>query len=131
MNDIERMIEAISRPAPSKSLDERIQALLAPEPIQSRTSRWRDAFAWCATAVCIGLVGFYVGRVSVRTQPASAPVTTVAPPSESPSQSSPSPATVVNIPLPDDQLAALFVRPSPREGLLGKGPFTLEVSRSP
>jgi hypothetical protein len=131
MNDIERMIEAIGRPAPSKSLDERIQALLAPEPIQPRTSRWRVAFVWWATAVCIGLVGFYVGRVSLGPQPPSAPVTAVAPPSESPSQRSPSPTTVVNIPLPDDQLAALFVRPSPREGLLGKGPFTLEVSTSP
>jgi hypothetical protein len=131
MNDIERMIETISRPAPSTSLDDRIQALLAAEPARPRTSNWRLAIIWWGTAVCIGLVGFYVGRVSVGTQPTPVPVTTVAPLSDSPSRSSLSPATVVDIPLPDDQLAALFIRPSPREGLLGKGPFTLEVSTSP
>jgi hypothetical protein len=132
MNDIERMIAAIIRPGPSRSFDERVQTLLAPpEPIRPRKPRWRVAMDWLGTAACVGLVGFYVGRVSVGVQPISAPVTTIAPPSNSPSQSLPSPATIVNIPLGDDQLAALFVRSSPREGLLGKGPFTVEVSTSP
>jgi hypothetical protein len=131
MNDIERMIAAIVRPGPSRSLDERVQTLLAPEPIRPRKSRWRVAMAWLGTAACVGLIGFYVGRVSVSGQPISAPVATVAPPSDSQSKSAPSLATVVNIPLGDDQLAALFVRSSPREGLLGKGPFTVEVSTSP
>jgi hypothetical protein len=131
MNDIERMIETINRPAPSKSLDERIRALLAPELIRRPTSKWRVAIAWWGTAACIGLVGFYAGRVSVGTQSNPVPIATVAPSSDSPSQSLPSPATVVRIPLPHDQLAALFIRPGPREGLLGKGPFTVEVSTSP
>lgn len=131
MNDIERMITAIVRPGPSRSLDERVQTLLAPEPIGRGKTRWRVAMAWFGTAACVGFVGFYVGRVSVGVQPISAPVTTIAPPSNSPSQSLPSPATIVNIPLGDDQLAALFMRSSPSEGLLGKGPFTVEVSTSP
>ena len=87
MNDIERMIAAIVRPGPSRSLDERVQTLLAPEPIRPRKSRWRVAMAWLGTAACVGLVGFYVGRVSVSGQPISAPVATVAPPSDSPSKS--------------------------------------------
>jgi hypothetical protein len=131
MNDIERLIEAISRPAPSKLLDARIRALLAPELIRPPTSKWRVAIVWWGTAVCIGLVGFYIGRVSVGTESNPVPIATVAPSSDSPSQSSPSSATVVNIPLRGDQLAALFIRPGPREGLLGKGPFTVEVSMSP
>ncbi len=131
MNDIERMIKAIVRPGPSRSLDERIQALLAPKPIRARTSRWRVAIAWFGTAACIGLAGFYVGRVSVGAQPISVPGTNIAPTPDSQTRRSPSPTTIVNMPLGDDQLAAFFVRSNPSDGLLGKGPITFEVSTSP
>jgi hypothetical protein len=131
MNEIERLVSAIGRPEPSQRLNERIQALFAPDRDRRRVSRWRMAIAWCGTAACVGLLGFYLGRQSAIVQLPPEHVSTATPSSHPPDRASLIPASVVNIPLRDDQLAGLFMPREPREGMLGRGPFKIEVSTSP
>lgn len=132
MNELERMIAAIYRPEPSDELDERIERLFAPNNYSRPPhSRWRSALALLATAACVGTLCFYWGRQSVIATADTAHVTihrpAIDPPPEAPSAT----GNVVGIPLREDQLAGLFIRSSEREGMLGKGPVTVEIFSSP
>jgi hypothetical protein len=131
MNALELLISALNRPEPTDKLDARIKALLAQVELAPRRRRWKSALLSCGTAACVGLLGFYAGRLSASSAtdplPAKASASRVQPRSES----APVAASVTKIPLGEDQLAGLFVRPDHRESLLGSGPVTVLTSASP
>lgn len=130
MNELERMIAALSRPEPSSELDERVKAVLAqPSPGHSRP-KWRSVLASCGTSACIGLIGFYLGRQSIGPARESATIASTVPAPAPASESVPVSTNVTKIPLREDQLAGLFANVRVREGMLGKGPVTIEISTS-
>ncbi|HEV3416769.1 MAG TPA: hypothetical protein VG056_08160 [Pirellulales bacterium] len=130
MNELERLIAGLARPEPSDRLDDRIQAMLAQEQVRPRVSPWRIAISWCGTAACMGVLGFYLGRQTAIAQPAPAPVTSTAQSIDRPVETTTVPVTSVSIPLRADQLAGLFMPPAIHEGMLGRGPVTIQVSTS-
>jgi hypothetical protein len=131
MNELERLIAGVERPAPSTKLDDRVHALFAREPLRPRRFRWHRSLMSCASAACIGMLGFYFGRQSVvavaDVRPAAASASGLQPAPES----APDSANVMRVPLPADQLAGLFVPRGGQEGLLGKGPVRIETFTSP
>ena len=131
MNEFERLIAGVARPGPSPNLDDRIKALFARDLPVPRSPRWKSAFLSSATAACVGILGFYLGRQSVvevvDARPAASNATALEALRESKSASS----NVLSIPLPADQLAGLFVSRGSQEGLLGKGPVRIETFTSP
>lgn len=131
MNELERLIAAVSRPEPSIKLDERVNALLAQEPPCLPRRRWRNVLVLCGTSACIGLLGFWWGRQSVVSTPESPAITSTASVPAPPPETLPASANVTNIPLREDQLSGLFLRPSVREGMLGNGPVKIVISNSP
>ncbi len=132
MNELERMIAGIHRPGPSADLDERVQRLLiGNDSIRPARSFWRGAVALLTTAACVGAICFYWGRQSVLGTADPPGVTIQAVASDPPPQSRLAAGTVVRIPLPEDQVAALFMHGLQREGLLGAGPVTVDVSSAP
>ena len=131
MNELERLIAAVPRPEPGEKLDQRIDALLAHPPIRSSTRRWKSTLAWTATAACVGAIGFYLGRQSVVRMPPETAVIAAAPASDSPLEVAPVATNITSVPWDADQLAKLFVGPTGREGMFGKGPVTFEISPSP
>jgi hypothetical protein len=117
MNELEKLIAALPRPEPGERLDQRIDGLLAGQPALRR----RIPLAWPAMAACIGVFGFFLGRQSVAVltpQPATIAAPQVA-------------DRVTTIPLNKDQLAGLLLRPAPREGMFGRGPVMIEISKTP
>jgi hypothetical protein len=131
MNELERLIMNIDRPEPTSKLDACVTALLGQTQLNSRTPRWKNAFVTCAVAVCVGLLGFYAGRQSARSAPASFPAMASAAPLGPRNESKLVAASVTKVTLGDGQLSGLFVRPDHREGLLGNGPVTVLTSASP
>ena len=131
MNELERLIAAVPRPEPSEKLDQRIDALLAQPPVRAPIRRWSGTMGWVATAACVGALGFYLGRHSAIQALPHAAVTAAAPASDPPPKAAPVTAKVTSVPLDADQLAKIFVSPTPREGMFGKGPVTFEISTSP
>jgi hypothetical protein len=130
MNELERLIAGLARPEPSDRLDDRIHAMLAQAQVRPRVSRRRVTLAWFATAACVGVLGFFLGRQTVIAEPALAPVAATAQSIDRPVEVSPAPVTSVNIPLRADQLAGLFMPPAVHEGMLGRGPVKIEVFTS-
>lgn len=122
MNELERLIADAGMPGPSDHLDHRIRALLAGASGGS-PSRWRNIVVLCGTAACVGVIGFFLGRQSVRVAPVDRAPTIAASVREAD-------ANVTRVALGEDQLASFFVWRPAREGMLGSGPVTLEVSQS-
>jgi hypothetical protein len=135
MNEIERLIAAVPRPEPGEKLDQRIHALLAHPPVRSPIRRRKGMLGWLASAACVGLLGFYLGRQSVvaplPAELVSTAVTAVAPASDSPPKVAPVATKITNVPLDPDKIAKLFVGPVGRERMFGNGPVTVEISTSP
>ena len=129
MDDLERLIARIRRPEPSKELDDRVKAVLAPPAgfrAHVRTRLVRGGIAACVAAVC-----FLAGRLSVSPATQPRPVTgtpSMAAPSFAKNTVSPATTTIV---LGDEQLASLLIRPAAHEGMLGAGPFEVEIVSSP
>jgi hypothetical protein len=130
MNELERLIAALPRPEPGEQLDQRIRTLLARQPVPLQIRRSSATMAWIATAACIGAIGFFLGRQSVVVGPMPTAVAGAAPASDPPAVT-PDAANITNIPLNEEQLAGLLARPAPREGMFGRGPMTIEVSKTP
>ena len=132
MHELERTIAAILRPEPSPALDERIGGLLAASHcVRPPRSRRSGALTLLTTAVCVGAICFYWGRQSKLATVDSADARIRTPAKDRPPRSISEAGNVVRIPLREDQLAGLFVQPTDGEGLLGKGPVTVEVFASP
>jgi hypothetical protein len=125
MNELERLLAAVSRPEPSRHLDERVNAVLMHEPPGRPGVHWKRAWAWCGVAACAGAIGFYGGRQSVVVPSASVAATAEMP--------APDPVShqIVTVPLRQDQLASLFVQTATPERMLGRGPVRIAVSASP
>jgi hypothetical protein len=128
MTDVERLIADAAEPGPSAQLDARIHELFASDvPAAIRPPRGRREWATLlATAACVGMVGFFLGRASVpgrATIPPSAAVVAEVPPPGKPvvaeSTRSPQPEPSVRMALTKEQLATFFARPSGREGPFG------------
>jgi hypothetical protein len=130
MNELERLIAGLPRPEPSDQLDNRIHALLAQGRARPLVSGRRIAVAWCGTAACVGVLGFFLGRQTAIAEPAPAPVTATAQSIDRPVENPSAPVTSVSIPLRADQLAGLFMPPAVHEGMLGRGPVKIEVFTS-
>ncbi len=128
MNELERLIAALPRPEPGEKLDQRIDDLLARQPVRLPVARWKSTGAWIATAACIGVLSFFLGRQSVAVSPAQAAVIAAAPAANLPLQVAPVATQVTNIPLNEDQLAGFLAHPAVREGMFGRGPMTIEIS---
>jgi hypothetical protein len=135
MNELERLIAGVERPGPSANLDERIKALFIRVPPGPQNPRWKGTLMSCATAACVGILGFYLGRQSVAevvdAQPAAANATAPEALRESGLASGNVSSNVLSVPLPAEQLAGLFVSRGSQEGLLGKGPVRIETFTSP
>jgi hypothetical protein len=131
MNELERLIAAVNRPEPGCRLDDRVQTLFAQTRLRPDNPPRMNALVACGAAVCVGLLGFFVGRLSVSAPtdplPAMASASHLRPRPENP----PVATSVMKVPLGDDQLAGLFVRSAHDEGLLGSGPVTILTSASP
>src|SRR5262245_4511729 len=104
MNELERLIAAVSRPEPSIKLDERVNAMLAQEPPCPRKPRWRSALVLCGTSTCMGLIGFCLGRQSVSPTIASPATTATALVSAPHAETGPAP-NITKTRLREDQLA--------------------------
>ena len=130
MNELERLLASVSRPEPSDELDRRVSALLAPIPTPAPRATAGYALLLCGTAVCVGLIGFYCGRLSVGAANGAA-VTVKSPNPERPLESDPVSSPVLNVPLRRDQLAGLFVQSPAPEPMFGTGPLKVKVSTSP
>lgn len=131
MNELERLIANLARPEPTAKLDERVNAVLSRTPASMPRPRWQSTLILCGTSACIWLIGFYLGRQSVRStieSTANRLSGSVLDPGAETVRSS---ANVTRTPLREDQLAGLFLRPGVREGMLGNGPVTIEISTSP
>jgi hypothetical protein len=131
MNELERLIMNIDRPEPTRKLDACVTALLGQTQLCSRTPRWKNALVTCAVAVCVGLLGFFAGRQSARSAPATFTSTMSAAELSPRSESNLVAASVTKVTLGEEQFAGLLVRPDYREGLLGIGPVTILTSTSP
>jgi hypothetical protein len=131
MNELEQLIAAIGQPEPTAKLDERVYALFVQTRACAKNPRWMNTFVACGAAACIALLGFYAGRQSVgaATDPFPAMASPVEPSSRHEGQ--PVAMNVTKVPLGNDQIAGLFVRPNHGEGLLGNGPVTILTSTSP
>jgi len=117
MNELERVIAGLARPAPSTELDRSIDRLFT-ELHTSRSRTW----AWLALAAGVGGLGFFLGRQSVSINPVqTAAVVTAA---------EPNPDRLVIVPLREQELAGVFSHAPAAEGLLGKGPIAVQVSTS-
>lgn len=125
MNELERLLVGVSRPGPSRRLDERVNAVLMQEPPGRPGVRWKRALASCGVAACAGAIGFYGGRQSVVVPSASVAATA--------EMTAPDPVShqLVTVPLRQDQLASLFVQTATPERMLGRGPVRIAVSASP
>ena len=64
MNELERIVAGLARPAPGSELDRRINSLLT-EAGETRRMSW----AWLALAAGVGGLGFFLGRQSVSVAP--------------------------------------------------------------
>jgi hypothetical protein len=117
MNELERVIAGLARPAPGNELDERIDRLLA-----ERREPARRTWAWLALAAGVGGLGFFLGRQSVSVHPVQ--TAAVVPAAE------PNPDRLVIVPLREQELAGVFSHAPAAEGLLGRGPIAVQVSTS-
>jgi hypothetical protein len=131
MNELERLIMNIDRPEPTSKLDACVTAILGQTQLRSSTPRWKNALVTCAVAACVGLLGFFAGRQSARSAPASFPAMARAVEPGPRNESNLVAASVTKVTLGENQLAGLLVRPDHREGLLGNGPVTVLTSVSP
>ena len=130
MNEIERLLAAVPRPDPSQQLDRRVNNVLS----QQRLSRLRirkNLLAWCGTTVGVGLICFFMGRLSIQPTLGWTAIKTAPSEPRRLAKSDARSATVLNLPLRQDQLASLFLQTAAPEGLLGKGPVIVEVSALP
>lgn len=111
MNEIERLIRHLPRPAPSQQLDERMSSLVSRtgrnRPRQPVFSRLRTV---ATTAACAGLVGFLAGRQSAgeANRPALAPK---ARESADPGAVVSRPTASTNVAAVDPEAMARFVMP--------------------
>lgn len=126
MNELERMIAALGRPQASLDLDERIAAIPRGPNLGSRPARGIQGArgtAWLLSGVSlgVGLFGFLCGRWSSRQSPPTPPTTATA---------AALPQEVTRVPIPEGELAGLFAAPPVREGLLGFGPFHVDLPPS-
>lgn len=131
MNELERLISAVPHPEPSELLDHRVSALFSEQRSPRPHPRLPIALAWCATAACVGLIGFYSGRWSAAAAPGATVLTTIPQAATGLAQSAPSSSTIHKIPLRQDQLASLFVQPTTPVAMFGNGAVKIEVSMSP
>ena len=131
MNEIEQLIAAIDQPEPTAKLDERVYALFVQPRARMKKPRWMNTFVACGAAACMALLGFYAGRQSSGAATHSYPAMPSAGKSSSRHEGQHVAVNVTKVPLGNDQLAGLFVRPNHREGLLGNGPITILTSTSP
>jgi hypothetical protein len=131
MNELERLIAAVERPEPGHQLDHRIRALFVPPHVRSSKPRWTNALVACAAALCIGVLGFFLGRQSIGSSADPLPAIASTSQRHSRANGTPLATNVQKIPLSENQLASLFIRHSHREGLLGNGPVTILTSTSP
>jgi hypothetical protein len=131
MNELERLIATIDRPEPTDKLDACVYALFAQSQPRFNKPRWKNTLAACAAAACIGALGFFAGRQSVDAASESSPAMASAAESGPRQERTLAAASVTKVPITEDQLAGLFVRPDHREGLLGSGPLTMLTSTSP
>ncbi|HEV7282741.1 MAG TPA: hypothetical protein VGN57_21220 [Pirellulaceae bacterium] len=146
--NLERLI-ASARPAgPSQDLDARVRAALSaktlPQPMRrlERPDR-RLWFAVAASALVAASVGFLGGRLTAAVggrgvAQNDSPPATAAPSTASERREQPEPGahnlappSVTTVPLNDERLATLFLRPRSREGMLGSGPVRVEISQLP
>ena len=146
--DLERLIAAARPAGPSGELDARVlKAIASPSLLRSARGEQRtDRRRWlsvAASALVAAGIGFLGGRMSAGDDQAGLaqkdPPSVIAAPSEpleegeQPGSSAPNAVSpkVTTVPLDDERLVSLFLRPRSREGLLGAGPVRVETSHLP
>jgi hypothetical protein len=138
MNELEKLIAAARPAGPSKELDARVQRTLFEQELRVRNTHvsrtgWRTLLAVAASALVAAGIGFVCGRLTAQPDspdgsPAEAPTALVSAEDSAPPSAAPN---VTTLPLQDERLASLFLRPRSREGLLGAGPLRVETSQLP
>ncbi len=130
MNDIEALISGLPRPSPSEDLDVRLAKIFY-HPTQTvvlgAPRRWVSVLATCA--VCAGLTGFMLGRLSMT--PAIGTTVTVITPQAPPREMAPD-RNGVPIDLAEQHALAEFVMlPKRSESLFGNGPLEVQSGSTP
>jgi hypothetical protein len=142
--ELERLLAAARPAGPSAELDARVRETMCEGGVvlPKRRERQSERNRWLAVAASVLLaagIGFVGGRLSAdagksdsdrgvalrATESSHAASQESEPISRAPSLAA---AQATVIPLPEERLAGLFIPSQSREGLLGAGPVTVEVS---
>jgi hypothetical protein len=137
MNDLERLISAARPAGPGDDLNRRIRETLAGSERPSlrspeTRSRRNLLFAVAASALIAAGIGFLAGRATAASGDSPRPSEVALHSGEGTSEDArpgqePHRTTV---PLPPERLAGFFVHAGPREGILGVGPVTVEITEA-
>lgn len=136
-NDLERLIAAARPAAPSEKLDARVRETIAGSARPSLRSSAERArrnllLAVAASALIAAGIGFLAGRATAG--PVDPPRPELAHHPDGGTSEEPRPAQEpyrTTVPLPPERLAGFFVHAGTREGILGVGPVTVEISKTP